>query len=67
MLFRSYIGDNAHKISMRSKYEFDVSVIAQSFKGGGHTKAAGFKSERSIDEIERQLVEAIRVALEHQG
>lgn len=67
VVFVRHIGGSAHKISMRSKYDFDVSAIAQSFKGGGHTKAAGFKSELSIDEIERQVVEAIREALENQG
>ncbi len=66
VVFIRFIGGNAHKISMRSKYDFDVSAIAQFFKGGGHTKAAGFKSELALDEIERQVVESIRDALENQ-
>lgn len=54
--FIRYIGGGAHKVSMRAKHNADVSVIAQKFNGGGHTKAAGFKTTLSIDEIEAQLI-----------
>lgn len=67
VVFIRHISGVAHKVSMRSKYNFDVSAIAQSFKGGGHTKAAGFKSDLPIDELERQVVQTIREALENQG
>lgn len=66
VVFIRHIGGNAHKVSMRSKYDLDVSIIAQAFKGGGHTKAAGFKSELALDEIERQLIHAINEAFEKQ-
>jgi bifunctional oligoribonuclease and PAP phosphatase NrnA len=42
----------ARRISLRSSHdEVDVSAIARSAGGGGHRQAAGFSSERSIDEI----------------
>jgi phosphoesterase RecJ-like protein len=42
----------ARRISLRSSHdEVDVSAIARASGGGGHPQAAGFSSERSIDEI----------------
>jgi bifunctional oligoribonuclease and PAP phosphatase NrnA len=40
------------RISLRASIdELDVSQIARSFGGGGHPQAAGFSSEKSVDEI----------------
>jgi bifunctional oligoribonuclease and PAP phosphatase NrnA len=40
------------RISLRASVdELDVSAIARSFGGGGHRQAAGFSSEKPIDEI----------------
>ncbi len=40
------------RISLRASIdELDVSAIARAFGGGGHRQAAGFSSEKSIDEI----------------
>ncbi|MBV8256363.1 MAG: bifunctional oligoribonuclease/PAP phosphatase NrnA [Actinobacteria bacterium] len=40
------------KISLRSSVdELDVSAIARVFGGGGHRQAAGFSSDKSVDEI----------------
>lgn len=47
------------KVSMRSKYAFDVSQIAQEFGGGGHIKAAGFSSFEPIQTVLDQLVKTI--------
>lgn len=42
----------ARRVSLRSSHdEVDVSAIARKEGGGGHRQAAGFSSERSIDEI----------------
>jgi len=50
-------GGPMHRISLRSsRDELDVSAIARKSGGGGHVQAAGFSSERSIEEI----VELIR-------
>jgi phosphoesterase RecJ-like protein len=41
-----------HRVSLRASVdELDVSAIARSFGGGGHRQAAGFSSEKSVDEI----------------
>jgi phosphoesterase RecJ-like protein len=41
-----------HRVSLRASVdELDVSAIARLFGGGGHRQAAGFSSEKSLDEI----------------
>src|SRR5437762_3243075 len=45
------------RVSLRASVdELDVSAIARMFGGGGHRQAAGFSSDKSIDEI----IEVIR-------
>src|SRR6266851_7635683 len=40
------------RVSLRASVdELDVSAIARSFGGGGHRQAAGFQSDKPIDEI----------------
>src|SRR5919205_1372888 len=40
------------RVSLRASVdELDVSAIARSFGGGGHPQAAGFSSEKSVEEI----------------
>lgn len=63
VVFIRFLSGVGHKVSMRSKYEFDVSEIALQFKGGGHKKAAGFKMDAAINEIENQVVAAIEHSL----
>ncbi len=53
-------GKSLVKISMRSKVGGpDVAKIAGAFGGGGHIRAAGARSELSLDETERKLLELI--------
>lgn len=37
-------GDGVYQYSVRSRGEFDVSIIAKKYGGGGHKNAAGFQS-----------------------
>jgi phosphoesterase RecJ-like protein len=53
----------ARRVSLRaSTDELDVSAIARKSSGGGHRKAAGFSSDKSVDEvtdfIHREFVDA---------
>jgi bifunctional oligoribonuclease and PAP phosphatase NrnA len=53
-LIREPPSDNrpSRRVSLRSSIdELDVSAIARTFGGGGHRQAAGFSSDRSIDDI----------------
>ncbi len=49
------------RVSLRSKYDFDVSSLAAVFGGGGHAKAAGcaIVTDHAKDAVD-QLVEACR-------
>lgn len=44
--------------SLRSKAPFDVSIIAQTYGGGGHPQAAGFKAKIKVplENIEYELI-----------
>ena len=47
--------DDAVKVSLRAKTYFDVAKLAQKYGGGGHVKAAGFTSTKSIVETAKLL------------
>ena len=42
---------NKRKGEIRSKNKLDVSKLAELLIGGGHTHAAGFSNNKTIDEI----------------
>jgi phosphoesterase RecJ-like protein len=51
------------KGSLRSHPDgVDVSVIARSFGGGGHRRAAGFSTDLTMDEITQHIVDAFTAA-----
>ncbi|WP_127531683.1 DHH family phosphoesterase [Paenibacillus kobensis] len=55
---------NGHvKVSLRSAGSADVAVIAQSFGGGGHVRAAGCRLEEPLQQSMEKVVEAVRKAL----
>ncbi|MEX0789201.1 MAG: DHHA1 domain-containing protein, partial [Actinomycetota bacterium] len=39
------------RASLRSRTDIDVSAVAQSFGGGGHTKAAGFSIRGELEDV----------------
>lgn len=47
------------KISMRSKGKVNVAALAREFGGGGHIRAAGFRTKESLDEIKPKLYKAL--------
>lgn len=51
------------KVSLRSKHKVDVRKIAEVFSGGGHIKAAGFSTVKSLDEIKNILINEIEKEL----
>lgn len=48
------------RCSVRSKGEVDCAAIAQSFGGGGHKTAAGFRFDKAFAEIQDEVLEAMR-------
>lgn len=55
--------DGECKVSMRSNDKVDVSIIAQTFGGGGHKKAAGLTMKGRMEEIVARLAEKIELQL----
>ena len=52
------------KVSLRAKNHVDVREIAESFGGGGHTKAAGFRFRINPDDMQKQLIPILANALD---
>ena len=48
--------DDLYYVSMRAKRGFDVSYIAKKYGGGGHIGAAAYLSDKSIKEIEEDVL-----------
>ena len=55
--------DDGIHCSLRSKFEFDVSKIAQNFGGGGHKNASGCSIIDSVENATMKMEDAIRVYL----
>lgn len=51
--------DNRLKISLRSKGDFDVGVIASAFNGGGHRNAAGYVLDITASKAIKLLTDAV--------
>ncbi len=53
----------ARRVSLRSSNdELDVSAIARKLEGGGHRQAAGFSSDKSVEEITQFIHDEFRAA-----
>ncbi len=53
-----------YRVSLRSKGDIDIGVIAKEYGGGGHKNAAGATITGSIEELQRALVEKIEGAID---
>ena len=51
------------KISLRSKGDLDVSVLAQSLGGGGHARAAGARVDLPMSEAREKVIAAVTASL----
>jgi phosphoesterase RecJ-like protein len=51
--------DGRFKVSLRARDSLDVREIAESYGGGGHTKAAGFRFRGSLDQLKFDLIRKI--------
>ncbi len=49
--------DGRFKVSLRSRCEVDVRRIAESFGGGGHQKAAGFRYRGSLNDLKIKVIQ----------
>jgi phosphoesterase RecJ-like protein len=56
-------GSAQYKISMRSKGRVDLTVLAQSFGGGGHKNAAGGVLDGALDEVKKRVIGEVEKAI----
>ena len=61
--FLKELPDGRTKVSMRSKGWLDVAVLAAEFGGGGHVRAAGFISDKKVEEVCEELKDRLTEAL----
>jgi len=57
------MSDGLIRVSLRSKNELDVAVIAKSLGGGGHRRASGLRSDAPLARIRKQIIEAVAAGL----
>ena len=53
------LGEGHIKVSMRSKFDFDVSELSLRYGGGGHKRAAGCTLEMSMNDAMTEFEQAI--------
>lgn len=51
------------RVSMRSKYDVDVRMVANKFGGGGHKNAAGFTVQGGLDDVKPRIIEHMTRAI----
>ncbi|HET7217674.1 MAG TPA: bifunctional oligoribonuclease/PAP phosphatase NrnA [Vicinamibacterales bacterium] len=55
--------DGDVRVSMRSKYDVDVRMVASSFGGGGHKNAAGFTVNGRLEDVRPLIIDRIVAAI----
>lgn len=64
VLFREQNGDEATKVTFRSKDETDVAAVAAHFGGGGHRAASGCTVQKPIADVREEVLSHISTLLE---
>ncbi|MFI3173227.1 MAG: bifunctional oligoribonuclease/PAP phosphatase NrnA [Eubacteriales bacterium] len=59
-VFMYELSESEYKISLRTNDKIDASIIATTFQGGGHKKAAGFTLSGSQEELLSILLQEIK-------
>ena len=63
LFFKQEKGDE-YRVSLRSKGEIDIGVIAKEYGGGGHKNAAGCTITGPIEELQKALIEKLESAID---
>jgi phosphoesterase RecJ-like protein len=58
------VADDGVRVSMRSKYDVDVRMVASDFGGGGHKNAAGFTVPGPLADVRPRIVERLLRAVD---
>jgi bifunctional oligoribonuclease and PAP phosphatase NrnA len=67
VVFFKQVEGEEYRVSMRSKGEIDIGMIAKEFGGGGHKNAAGCTVTGPIDGLQRIFIEKIEEAIRGVG
>lgn len=51
------------RVSLRSRHNVNVAAIAESFGGGGHAKAAGFRMKGTLESVRERLLPVLQAAI----
>ncbi len=63
VFFRELSGEDAFRLSLRSKGNLDVAAVAERFGGGGHRSASGCTLPGPLAAAEQQILRELRKAL----
>lgn len=58
------VREGTYRVSLRSKGPVNVARVAESFGGGGHKNAAGFRVSGDWDEVEREIEQRMSEAVD---
>ena len=64
VIYMREVGPDQYRVSLRSKGDINVARVAEKFGGGGHRNAAGLKIDGDWDEKEKELVQAVKDAVD---
>jgi phosphoesterase RecJ-like protein len=62
VFFKQIEGDE-YRVSLRSKGDIDIGVVAKEFGGGGHKNASGCTVTGAIDTLQKLFIEKIEAAI----
>ena len=63
VVFFKQVEGEEYRVSMRSKGDIDIGLIAKEFGGGGHKNAAGCTVTGPVDGLQRMFIEKIEGAI----
>jgi phosphoesterase RecJ-like protein len=63
VVFFKVVATGEVRVSMRSKYDVDVRVVANEHGGGGHKNAAGFTVPGPLEEVRPQIIARLVTAI----
>jgi bifunctional oligoribonuclease and PAP phosphatase NrnA len=51
------------RVSMRSKYDVDVRMVANAYHGGGHKNASGFTVAGPLEQVRASILDRVATAI----
>jgi bifunctional oligoribonuclease and PAP phosphatase NrnA len=64
VIFFKQIEGEQYRVSMRSKGDADISLVAKEYGGGGHRNAAGCTATGGIDALQKQFVDKVAAVID---